>query len=105
MDFLMVFGVEDWDASSSLDGKVITNAARRHLPGTLLKEVKFPKETQPTVCIAQNSERLDCEFWFIEGPLRQQGFHVVIDANATGSITGVSVTNVQRLLGRWRFEV
>jgi len=102
MDFLMVFGVERWSDLSSLDGEVITAAAQKHLIGKPLKDIDFPKETQPVTCVSKTLTRLDCEFWFIKGPIRETGFHVVMRADNLGNIQSTEVSNMYRILGRWR---
>lgn len=102
MDFLMAFGVESWSVYGNLDGEVMTKSAQKHLVGTPLSKVSFPKEIQPTTCRRNDQTYLDCEFWFMSGPLRDGGFHVIIQAKPDGEIKTVKVTNLQRFLGYWQ---
>jgi hypothetical protein len=98
-DFLIVFGVEMPYDSSRLDSEFITAAANKHLLGKPLASVVFPAKTQPANCASKTERNLDCEFWFMKGPLREKGFHVVMSANDRGSIDSAKVTNLHRILG------
>lgn len=104
MDFLRVFGVESWSKYQNLDGAVITAAAQKHLIGIPLSKVSFPSEIAPTRCSRNDSTTFDCEFWFLSGPIRDGGFHVVMIAKSDGAIKEVRVTNLQRILGHWQSE-
>lgn len=102
MDFLMVFGVESWSVYEDLDGETMTASAQKHLIGLPLSKLKFPPEIQPTSCRQRDQTAYDCEFWFLSGPLREGGFHVVVHAGSDGAINSVKVTNLQRIFGYWQ---
>jgi len=103
MDFLVVFGVESWSDSENLDGEIMSRAAQKNLLGKSLSAIQFPKEIPPTSCITNTPARLDCDFWFVKGPLREKGFRVVITADSKDRIDSVKVSNMHMFLGKWRF--
>ena len=104
MEFLSAFGVEGWSLYENLDAEVLAASANKSLIGRPLSDFKFEGEIKPSSCAEASAQKFDCEFWFIKGPIRERGFHVVVGANKEGKVVSVEVTNMHRVLGRWKFS-
>ena len=50
-------------------------------------------------CVWLSSTRLECTYWNEVGVLHSRGRVVHIEANASGKVTAVSVSNIRKLMG------
>jgi len=50
-------------------------------------------------CVWLGSTRLECTYWNEVGVLHSRGRVVHVEANATGEVTAVSVSNIRKIMG------